>query len=295
MPPDALARLLADAAKRLTAAGCETPVLDARLLLQAAAGISREDLILGPDRLLTPEQGARYDSFIARRAQHEPVSRILGEREFYGRVFQVTQDTLDPRPDTETVIDAALALTPHGARILDLGTGTGAIAITLLAERPDASGVATDLSEKALAVARGNAERAGVASRLEFLKGSWFGPVTGRFDIIVSNPPYIPAREIHGLSPDVRNFDPHLALVGGDDGLDPYRAISSRAASHLAAGGHVLVEIGAGQAEEVEAIFAAAGFGGARRHKDLGGHVRCLVFGLADSGKISIGKRAPVG
>jgi release factor glutamine methyltransferase len=270
-------------------------VLDARLLLQAAAGISREDLILGPDRPLTPEQRARYDSYISRREQHEPVSRILGEREFYGRVFHVTPDTLDPRPDTETIIDAALGVMPSGARLLDLGTGTGAIAITLLAERPDATGVATDLSGKALAVARANAERAGVTGRIAFLEGSWFAPVEGSFDIIVSNPPYIPDHEIQGLSPDVRNFDPHLALVGGDDGLDPYRAISSRAASHLAAGGHVLVEIGAGQADDVEAIFGAAGFGGVQRHKDLGGHVRCLVFGLADSGKISIGKRPPVG
>jgi release factor glutamine methyltransferase len=287
MPPDELARLLAEAARRLTSAGCDTPVLDARLLLQAAARISREDLILGPDRLLTHEQRARYDSFIARREQHEPVSRILGEREFYGRVFAVTPATLDPRPDTETIIDAALAVMPEDAKLLDLGTGTGAIAITLLAERPGASGVATDLSEEALAVARGNAERAGVGQRLTFLRGSWFEPVEGRFDIIVSNPPYIPEREIGDLSPDVRNFDPHLALVGGTDGLDPYRAIALRAACHLVAGGHVLVEIGAGQADDVEAIFAAAGFGGAAvRHKDLGGHVRCLAFGLADSGKI---------
>ena len=281
MPPDELARLLGQAAQRLTAAGCETPVLDARLLLQAAAGISREYLILGPDRPLTPGQRASYDSFITRRERHEPVSRILGEREFYGRVFKVTPDTLDPRPDTETVIEAALAVMPRGAQLLDLGTGTGAIAVTLLAERPDASGVATDLSEQALTVARANAERAGVSQRLTFLMGSWFEPVRGRFDIIVSNPPYIPADEIAELSPDVRNFDPRLALVGGADGLDPYRAIASRAASHLAAGGHVLVEIGAGQAGDVQAIFAVAGFGGARQHKDLGGHVRCLVFQIA--------------
>lgn len=295
MPPDELARLLAQAAQRLTAAGSDTPVLDARLLLQVAAGISREDLILGPDRPLTPEQRARYEAFIARRERHEPVSRILGEREFYGRLFTVTPDTLDPRPDTETIIDAALGLMPKGARILDLGTGTGAIAITLLAERPDASGMATDLSEQALGVARANAERLGVADRLTFLKGRWFEPVEGHFDIILSNPPYIPEDEIAGLSPDVRNFDPRLALVGGADGLDPYRTIASEAARHLAPAGHVLVEIGAGQADAVSAIFAASGFLASGRHKDLGGHVRCLVFGLADGGKISIGKRRPLG
>jgi release factor glutamine methyltransferase len=278
MPPDGLARLLAEAAARLKAAGCETPVLDARLLLQAAAGISREELILGPDRLLDPRQLASYDSFIARRETHEPVSRILGEREFYGRVFKVTPDTLDPRPDTETIIAAALGVMPSGARLLDLGTGTGAIALTLMAERPNATGVATDLSSAALAVARENAGRLGVADRVTLLQGSWFDPVTGLFDIILSNPPYIPAGDIEGLSPDVRNFDPGLALLGGIDGLDPYRIIASRAAPHLAAGGHVLVEIGAGQAEDVSAIFAGHGFQPAGRHRDLGGHERALAF-----------------
>ena len=278
MPPDRLASLLAAATGRLKASGCDTPVLDARLLLQAAAGISREDLILGPDRFLTAEQLSRFESFLARRERHEPVSRILGEREFYGRVFTVTPATLDPRPDTETIIEAALAMMPKGARLLDLGTGTGAIAITLLAERPDSSGVATDISPAALAVAGENAARLGVADRLVLKEGIWFGPVTGAFDIILSNPPYIPAGDIAALSPDVRNFDPALALSGGTDGLDPYRIIASGAAAHLAARGHVLVEIGAGQADDVTAIFALAGFRAAGRHRDLGGHERCLAF-----------------
>ena len=278
MPPDRLAGLLAAATARLKAAGADTPTLDARLLLQAAAGLSREDLILGPDRPLTPEQLARFESFIARRERHEPVSRILGEREFYGRVFRVTPDTLDPRPDTETIIEAALPLMPRGARLLDLGTGTGAIAVTLLGERPDASGVATDLSPAALAVAGENARSLGVAGRLELREGSWFAPVDGRFDLILSNPPYIPEGDISDLSPDVRNFDPSLALSGGTDGLDPYRIIASGAAAHLAAGGHVLVEIGAGQAQDIEAIFAAAGFRPAGRYRDLGGHDRALAF-----------------
>lgn len=278
MPPDELARLLGEAAARLKAAGSDTPVLDARLLLQAAAGISREELILGPDRPLTTEQLAAYESHITRRERSEPVSRILGEREFYGRSFKVTPDTLDPRPDTETLIEAALAIMPPRARLLDLGTGTGAIAVTLLAERPEATGVATDLSPAALAVASENATTHGVATRLTLLQGSWFEPVTGSFDIILSNPPYIPSGDIAGLSPDVRNFDPGLALSGGDDGLDPYRAIASAAAAHLAGGGHVLVEIGAGQADDVSAIFAAQGFGPAGRHRDLGGHERALAF-----------------
>jgi release factor glutamine methyltransferase len=279
MLPDQIRPLLARAAERLREAGCETPELDARLLLQAATGLTRETLILEPERRIGSDDVQRLAEFLQRRAQREPVSRILGEREFYGRPFRVTEATLDPRPDTETLIDAALAAMPEGARLLDLGTGTGAIAVTLLAERPDATGVATDLSPEALAVARENAERAGVAKRLTLLQGSWFEPVSGVFDIIVSNPPYIPANDIAGLSPDVRNFDPMLALVGGTDGLDPYRAISACAARHLAAGGHVLVEIGAGQAKDVEAIFAEAGLGVTGRHRDLGGHPRCLAFG----------------
>lgn len=279
MPPDRLESLLSAAGARLKAAGADTPVLDARLLLQAAAGMTREELILGPDRALTAEELARYESFIARRERHEPVSRILGEREFYGRPFRVTPATLDPRPDTETLIDAALPLMPQGARILDLGTGTGAIAVTLLAERPDASGAATDLSPEALGVAQANAEANGVAQRLTLAQGSWFEPVSGLFDMILSNPPYIPEAEIEGLSADVRNFDPRLALLGGNDGLDPYRAIASRSAAHLAEGGHVLVEIGAGQAEDVTAIFAARGFVSQGQYRDLGGHVRCLAFG----------------
>jgi release factor glutamine methyltransferase len=235
-------------------------------------------MIMEPLHLVPEAQALRFHALIQRREAHEPVSRILGVREFYGRSFRVTPATLDPRPDTETLIEAALALMPPRARLLDLGTGTGAIAITLLAERAEASGLATDVSPEALAVARENAARHGVAERLSLAEGSWFTPVAGVFDMILSNPPYIPAHEIAGLSPDVRNFDPSLALAGGDDGLDPYRAIAAHAASHLAAGGHVLVEIGAGQEADVEAIFAAARFSPAGRHRDLGGHLRCLVF-----------------
>ena len=289
MPPEAAGPLLAAAAQRLRRAGCDTPELDARLLLQAAAGLTREDLAIDPERRIEDGARQRFAVFIGRREQREPVSRILGSREFYGRPFRVTPATLDPRPDTETLVEAALALMPERARILDLGTGTGAIAVTLLAERPCATGVATDRSAKALAVAEANAEALGVASRLTLREGSWFGPVSGVFDIIVSNPPYIPARDIEGLSPDVRNFDPPEALAGGEDGLDPYRAIALAARNHLAPGGHVLVEIGAGQADDVAAIFAAAGWNNPARHKDLAGHVRCLVFGCGEEKTVASG------
>lgn len=278
MPPERVKPLLVWAAGRLRDAGCETPDLDARLLLQGAAGLSREDLILEPDRHLAGEQITAFEAMIARREAREPVSRIRGEREFHGRSFRVTPDTLDPRPDTETLAETALALLPKAGRFLELGAGTGAVAITLLAERPDAYGIATDVSAAALAVTAENAERHGVADRLVLLTGSWFAPVKGVFDLILSNPPYIPAAEIATLSPDVRCFDPRLALDGGADGLDAYRAIAAGAAAHLTPGGHVVVEIGAGQGLEIAAIFVAAGFRLVDQRQDLGGHIRCLAF-----------------
>ena len=280
MPPDQAGPLLAWAAARLKAAGSATPELDARLLLQAATGLTREDLILEPGTAVDAARLRHFQSLLARREALEPVSRILGEREFYGRPFRVTPDTLDPRPDTESLVEAALHLMPQAARILDLGTGTGAIAITLLAERPACTAVAVDLSAAALRVAQDNAAALGVAGRLHLLQGSWLEPVSGRFDLIISNPPYIPAREIAGLAPDVRNFDPHLALVSGAGGLDSYRAIAAAAGPHLSPGGHVLVEIGAGQAEDVTTIFAARGWRPAGRYRDLGGHERGLAFQL---------------
>jgi release factor glutamine methyltransferase len=278
MPSERAKPLLDRASARLKAAGCETPGLDARLLLQHVTGLSREDIILGPDREVSEAESARFDSLVWRRESREPVSRILGEREFYGRVFRVTPDVLDPRPDTETLVTRAIEVLPPAGNLLDLGTGTGAIILTILAERPRSRGTAVDISSAALLVAAGNARALGVEERLRLHQGSWFDGLSGTFDLIVSNPPYIPTADISGLSPDVRNFDPALALVGGDDGLDPYRSIASGAARHLAAQGRVLVEIGAGQEKDVEAIFAREGFQAAGRHRDLGQHVRCLEF-----------------
>ena len=281
MPHRPVSQLLREARALLAAAGCEQPALDARLLLQEAAGLSHSGIAAEPERRIEAAAISTFEAFITRRQRHEPVSRILGQREFYGRPFRVTSDVLDPRPDTETLIEAALALAHPPACILDLGTGSGAIIVTLLAELPGATGLATDLSAAALEVARGNAEALGVASRLAFAEGPWWAPVAGRFDLIVSNPPYIPAAEIAGLSPDVGDFDPHLALDGGADGLEPYRRIAAGATIHLNPGGRVLVEIGAGQAPDVEGLFQAHGFASDSAHSDLGGHVRCLVFRLS--------------
>ncbi|MGL4526308.1 MAG: peptide chain release factor N(5)-glutamine methyltransferase [Aestuariivirga sp.] len=277
MPPDSIAGALLAARRRL-ALTSDTAALDARLLLQAAANVNHEDIIAEPDRILSAQALAGFEAFVMRRLAHEPVSRILGARDFYGRSFRLTPDVLDPRPDTETLIDAALTLIEARSCLLDLGTGSGIIAITLLAERPDTTGLATDLSPEALAVTRSNAERHGVLSRLQMRQGSWFAPVSGSFDLILSNPPYIPASDIPGLAADVRDFDPWDALSGGPDGLEAYRAIARQAAAHLNPDGQVLVEIGAGQADDVSALFAAAGFINVERFQDLGGHDRCLSF-----------------
>lgn len=277
MPPDSIAGALLAARRRL-ALTSDTAALDARLLLQAAANVNHEDIIAEPDRILSAQALAGFEAFVMRRLAHEPVSRILGVRDFYGRSFRLTPDVLDPRPDTETLIDAALTLIEARSCLLDLGTGSGIIAITLLAERPDTTGLATDLSPEALAVTRSNAERHGVLSRLQMRQGSWFAPVSGSFDLILSNPPYIPASDIPGLAADVRDFDPWDALSGGPDGLEAYRAIARQAAAHLNPDGQVLVEIGAGQADDVSALFAAAGFINVERFQDLGGHDRCLSF-----------------
>ncbi len=277
---DTVAHLIRQAAKQLGLRGIETAALDARLLLQFATDMRREEIVAEPDLILTPDLAARFWSFVERRCAFEPVSRILGSREFYGREFQVTPAVLDPRADTETLIAAALPLARGKCRILDLGTGSGAIIATLLAERPEALGVASDVSEAALGVARVNAEAQGVSGRLTLLRADWFDGIEGQFDLIVSNPPYIASAEIAGLAVDVRDFDPLGALDGGADGLAAYRRIAAGASGHLVPKGQVLVELGAGQEADVRQLFEAAGFGFKGQAFDLGGHVRCLTFGL---------------
>jgi release factor glutamine methyltransferase len=272
---------LSDARKVLIAADVAGSALDARLLLQAACELSHEEIIAEPDRIISATQSAVFQNFITRRLGHEPVSRILGLREFYGREFVVTPAVLDPRADTETVIDlirGLVAPAQAGGKLLDIGTGSGAIIITLLAELATLQGVAVDISLDALQVAKKNALRHGVSGRLQFQHGSWFEGVAGRFNLIVSNPPYIPHAEIAMLETDVKDYDPHLALDGGGDGLYAYRALASGAADYLAVGGFIVVEIGAGQASDVTEIFARHLFKLHSQKKDLGGHVRALAF-----------------
>lgn len=281
MTPESVSICIRRAARELTLLGMETPELDARLLMQAAAGLSHADIVADPGLIISGHALENFKSFILRRKAYEPVSRILGLREFYGRAFTVTPDVLDPRGDTETLVATALrfAATKPQLRILDLGTGSGAIVITLLAEHALATGVATDISPAALAIARANAMALRVSDRLQLVAGNWFEGVTGRFDLIVSNPPYIPHSDISGLSADVRHHDPLLALDGGPDGLAAYRAITAGAGGWLAEEGRIMVEIGAGQGEDVREIFENSGFVAREAVCDLGGHLRCLGFG----------------
>jgi release factor glutamine methyltransferase len=268
--------LLAQARAKLSET--ETPSLDARLLLQHVTGLDHAALVADPDFVVTDQLASRFEALIARRAAYEPISRILGTREFFGRSFKVTPDVLDPRADTETIVEVCLQFLPKDkpSRILDLGTGSGILAVTLLSERLLATGVAVDVSPAALAVARVNA--AEVADRLQLIESNWFSHLEGRFDLIVSNPPYIPAAEVLRLDVEVKDHDPHLALDGGDDGLDCYRAIASSAGNHLVENGRVVVEIGAGQQADVTGIFAVQQFQLIAQKQDLGGHVRALAF-----------------
>jgi release factor glutamine methyltransferase len=269
---------LGDARRKLAGAGIETAALDARLLVQTVTGLLHEELAADPDRMIGAEAVQNLQRMVARRQAHEPVSRILGWREFYGRNFRVTPAVLDPRPDTETLVDEALKHLNPAARILDLGTGSGAIVISLLAECPMATAIATDISIEALAVAKDNAIRLGVAGRIRFVHCSWFEAVSGTFDLLVCNPPYIPLSAIPALPPEVRQFDPLRALDGGPDGLEAYRRIAAEAHAYLAQKARLLVEIGAGMAPAVGGIFEGSGFGLAASAADLAGHLRCLSF-----------------
>jgi release factor glutamine methyltransferase len=214
--------------------------------------------------------------FVGDRLRFRPVAQILGRRMFWGHWFKVTGDVLDPRPETETLVAAALA-GPAPGRILDLGTGSGAILLTLLAEWPLASGVGTDASAAALAVAAENATAFGLDGRAEFRLADWWEGVAGQFDLVVSNPPYIPAAELAGLAPDVRDWEPAGALSPGPTGLESYRCIAAGLDAGLADGGRALFEIGAGQGAGVAAIFRAAGFGAVEVAADMDGRDRIVT------------------
>lgn len=277
-----VAAVLVEAARRLTAAGVAGVRLDARLLLAHALGVTPDEILVRRGDRLTAAVAVDFENMLARRLAREPVSRIRGRREFWSLDFEIGPDTLDPRPDSETVVDAALAcLADRGApwRILDLGTGSGCLLLALLSELPAAVGIGTDRAPGALAVAAGNARRLGLDGRCRFLCGDWGAGLAGRFDLIVANPPYVPIADIAGLEPEVRDHDPILALAGGADGLDAYRAIAAELPGLLAAEGRAVVELGSGQAEPVAAIMEAAGLVISAVRPDLGGVARALIIG----------------
>jgi release factor glutamine methyltransferase len=260
------------AKKRLEAAGLAGPVIDARLLVEAAADATRTDIVTDPYRPLTPEQEARLDEFLQRREHREPVSHILGRKGFWKIMLSVTPDVLTPRPDTETVVEVALREFPEHApwQILDLGVGSGAILLALLAERPAARGLGVDVSEEAIAVARDNAAGLGLAGRTALLRSDWTaGLEPDAFNLVVSNPPYIASHVIETLEPEVRDHEPRVALEGGADGLDHYRTLAPEILRVLKPGGRFCVEIGYDQKDAVEALFRDAGALGVTTVPDL--------------------------
>jgi release factor glutamine methyltransferase len=266
---------LREATAQLQAAGVEGAARDARRLLAHALGVA-PDVLAGRMTDPVPEAAeAAFAELVARRARREPVSHLTGSRAFWGRDFRVTRDVLDPRPETETLV--ALALAQPFARVLDLGTGSGCILVTLLAERPGAQGVGTDLSAPALLIAGENAARHGVAERLVLTPSDWFGDIGGRYDLIVSNPPYIAAEEMAGLAPEVRDHEPRGALTDEGDGLSAYRAIAEGAGRFLVPGGRLLVEIGPAQGPAVSRLFEAAGLERVAIHHDLDGRDRVVA------------------
>lgn len=280
-PPLTLGGLRRQLATRFGAAGIDSPDLDAALLIAHALGLTTADVRLRGADPVAPEALPRIEAYAAQRLSGMPVARLVGEKEFWSLSFALSPETLVPRPDTETVVEAALATIADRAaplRILDLGTGSGAILAALLVELPGAAGIGVDQSEGAARTARDNLARAGLQGRGTVIVGDWASALGGGFDLVVSNPPYIPSIDIVGLAIEVRENDPLAALDGGADGLSSYRIIAAEAPRLLKAGGHLVLELGIGQEAEVAALAGAAGLaitGPARR--DLGGIPRALV------------------
>jgi release factor glutamine methyltransferase len=283
----ALGPSVAHARRALTsafrAAGIETPELDARLLVGHALGLDHAAIAVASERQISEAEAAQLQDYAARRLAHEPIARIRGHKEFWSLDLQVTPDVLVPRPETETLIETALAGIAKDRRndtlsVADLGTGSGALLLALLHELPAATGIGTDRSLAALEVARANARALGLASRAAFVACDYGAALRGGYDVVVTNPPYIPAADIATLAPEVRDFDPRAALDGGPDGLDAYRVIAADAARLLAPGGLMIVECGYGQDQSIAMLFINAGLSVPRPARpDLSGIPRALA------------------
>jgi release factor glutamine methyltransferase len=279
-PPDTIGSTVGDVAAALTAAGFDEPRRRARRLVAAALGVSAAEVFSQLDRMIPAADSERVAELLTRTLRHEPLSRILGRREFWGLEFHLSADTLDPRPETETVVEAVLARLTERTRpyrFLDLGTGSGCLLLSLLAEFRAASGVGVDRAPGAVLAARANAVRLGLAARAAFVVGDWAAALAGAFDAIVANPPYIATGDIAALPREVRDFDPHRALDGGPDGLDAYRAIAAVLPRLLAPGGVFAAEIGQGQEGAVAALLAGRGLAIDEVVPDLAGIPRCVV------------------
>lgn len=282
--PGTLGPLLRAARQRLTAAGVTDPALDARLIVEHFSSTTRTQAIANSERKVGLDAIAAIDAALGRRISGEPVHRILGYREFHGLRLSLSPETLEPRPDTETLVEAMLpfvkatAQRQGGCRILDLGTGTGAIALALLDAVPGTIATGVDISHGALTTAMRNARDLGLAGRFQALQSDWFEKVSGRYHVIAANPPYIRSGDIENLQDEVRDFDPRQALDGGVDGLSPYRIIAAEAAGFLDLKGRIAVEVGHTQRDEVTDIFSTAGYVLAGVFRDLGGNDRVLIF-----------------
>lgn len=282
LQPGTLRDWLAEAERRIAEAGIESARLDAQILVAAVLGVEPGALRFAEDRPVGSREGQRIENFLRRRAKtREPVSRILGQREFWSLTFRITPAVLDPRPDSETLIEGALACFPDRAAplaVLDLGAGSGCLLLAALSEFPNAVGLGVDASEKALTVAAENAERLGLASRAQFERGDWVRDLGASFDLILCNPPYIAEGERAVLAPEVVRHDPPAALFAGEDGLDAYRAILPNLAHVLAPEGRALFEIGATQAATVSKLAQDAGLAVLEIRRDIAGRDRCVVL-----------------
>lgn len=268
------------AKERLKDAGIDQPAIDARLMLEVAADVTRTEIVTDPYRMLTAQQWATLDDYLTRRARREPVSHIIGRKGFWKILLQVNKNVLTPRPETEVIVDEVLKAFPESMafNMLDLGVGSGTILLAILAERPAAKGLGIDVSEEALAVARENAASLDLNTRTALLRGDWTaGLGDAGFDLVVSNPPYIASHIIETLEPEVRDHEPRLALDGGPDGLDAYRHLAPEILRVLKPGGMFAVEIGYDQSADVEALFRQAGASNVRTIKDLSTHDRVVT------------------